>query len=138
MKTTTSKKLELQQFAFTNWGGKRHGAGRKPKGEQAGVSHAKRPQLKRRFPVLVTQRLRHGLPSLRSTAELRVIEAALVASTREEFHVVEFSVQTNHLHLIVEAEDELALSRWLKGLFVRLARRLNQLWRRCGNVFPDR
>src|SRR6185503_8845625 len=42
------------------------------------------------------------------------------------------------LHLIVEAEDERSLSRWMKGLAVRLARALNRIWRRVGNVFPDR
>src|SRR6185503_4257772 len=42
------------------------------------------------------------------------------------------------LHLIVEAEDERSLSRWMKGLAVRLAGALNRMWRRIGNVFPDR
>jgi hypothetical protein len=45
------RQTTLKQF---NWGGKRRGAGRKPKGERAGVSHAKRPELKRERPLLVT------------------------------------------------------------------------------------
>jgi hypothetical protein len=39
------KRARQRGFGFTNWGGKRRGAGRKPKGERAGVSHAKRPRL---------------------------------------------------------------------------------------------
>jgi putative transposase len=49
--------------------------------------------------------------------------------------VVHFSVQGNHLHLIVEAEGKEALSRSMKGLAVRIAVGLNQLIGRRGTVF---
>jgi REP element-mobilizing transposase RayT len=49
-----------------------------------------------------------------------------------------YSVQANHLHLIVEAEDEQALARGMKGLKVRLARKINALVGRKGTVFADR
>jgi len=54
------------------------------------------------------------------------------------FQVVHHSIQSNHLHLIVEAADRRALSRGVQGLLVRIARALNRLWRRCGSVFADR
>ena len=50
------------------------------------------------------------------------------------FRVVHFSLQSNHMHLIVEACDTIALSRGMKGLLVRLARRLNKMWKRRGPV----
>ena len=52
--------------------------------------------------------------------------------------VVHFSVQGNHLHLIVEAEGKEALSKSMKGLAVRIAVGLNQLIGRRGTVFADR
>jgi REP element-mobilizing transposase RayT len=132
------EKSRQTDFAFVRWGGKRRGAGRKPKGEDAGVSHEKRPVLKARFPVLVTMKLRAGLRSLRADAEHAVIRAALRAAAREDFRVAEYSVQSNHLHLVVEAQDARRLSRGMGGLAVRLARRLNGLWKRAGQVFPER
>ena len=42
------------------------------------------------------------------------------------------------LHLVAESSDERALSRGMTGLAVRIARGLNRLWRRVGEVFPDR
>src|SRR5262245_36833549 len=132
-------KAHQREFGFTNWGGKRRGAGRKPKGEHAGVSHTRRPKLSARHPVLVTLRLRDGLPSLRYDEAHAFLERTLVASSeRETFRVIEYSVQTNHLHLIVEANGELALSRGMNGLVSRIARALNKLWRRSGSVFADR
>lgn len=52
--------------------------------------------------------------------------------------VVQFSVQANHLHLIVEARDEAALGQAMKGLAGRLAKAINRRMRRSGVVFPDR
>src|SRR5262245_10499260 len=78
------------------------------------------------------------LPLMRNERTHGVVADALAASTKGDFRVAEYSLQNDHVHLIVEAQDERALSRWLKGLFVRLARALNRLWGRVGNVFPDR
>src|SRR6185503_10018456 len=135
MKTKTRQ----SEFGFTNWGGKRRGAGRKPKGERAGVSHVKRPRLCARHPVLVTMRLCEGLPSLRYDDSHELVRRALVQSSEgDAFRVVEYSVQSNHLHLIVEARDERALSCGMNGLASSLARGFNRLWRRSGKVFSDR
>jgi putative transposase len=126
------------EFAFLRWGGARKGAGRKPEGERAKVSHRTRAPLASRFPVHVTMRLREGLPSLRRASELRALCVAFEGGAqRFGFRLNQYSVQTTHLHLIVEAPDRRALSRGVQGLAVRVARRLNRLWQRKGKVFSD-
>ena len=47
-------------------------------------------------------------------------------------------MQSNHLHLLVESADALALARALKGLAVRLARCINRKVGRRGQVFSER
>ena len=132
-------KQRQTEFGFTNWGGKRPGAGRKPKGERAGVSHAKRPRLRASYPVLVTLRLCEGLPSLRYDDSHEVLKRAFAAGSEGEgFRVVEYSVQSNHVHLLAESRDEQALARGMNGLGVRIARGLNRIWKRMGRVFSDR
>jgi REP element-mobilizing transposase RayT len=49
--------------------------------------------------------------------------------------VVHFSVQRDHLHLIVEASDRRALSRGMQGLSIRVARAANGELGRKGRVF---
>src|SRR5207248_2803658 len=44
----------------------------------------------------------------------------------------------NHLHLIVEADGAEALSRAMQGLAIRMAKRLNAVHGRHGDVFADR
>jgi REP element-mobilizing transposase RayT len=120
-------------------GGRRPGAGRKPAGERAGVSHHGRPEATPRFPVHVTLRTLDHVWNLRSRRSFRVVEAALTAMLGwRDFHVVHFSVQGNHLHFVVEAEDSRALAEGMQGLLVRLAKGLNRMMGRHGKVFADR
>lgn len=103
------------------------------------VSHAPRTRLSRHEPVLVTSRLCAGLPRLRRHEELAALRRSLAAGAeRFGLRLVHFSIQENHLHLLVEVEDERALTRGIKGLLVRIARALNRLWKRKGPVIADR
>jgi len=120
-------------------GGKRPGAGRKPKGLKAGVSHRTRAALAARFPVHVTVRLRPGLPGLRKKRTARFLfDCFFEGCDRFGFRLIQFSVQTNHMHFIAEAKDRRALSRGMQGLLIRIAKRLNKWWVRKGSVFDDR
>lgn len=56
----------------------------------------------------------------------------------DTFRVLHYSVQHDHVHMIVEASDRAAVARALQGLLISIAKRLNWLWRRGGTVFDDR
>jgi len=134
-----SRRPQQQVMGFLRRGGKRPGAGRKPKGEKAGVPHRNRAKLSSRHPVHVTLKLERGLPGLRNKAAYRLLRRAFLgANARDGFRLCEYSVQGNHIHLIVEATDRTVLSRGMQGLGVRVARGLNRLWERTGRVFADR
>ena len=80
-----------------------------------------------------------AIDGLRRRRTYRVVERALAAGSRRDgFRLVQFSVQSNHLHLICEAKDREALSRGLQGLFIRIAKGLNRHLERAGTVFRDR
>jgi REP element-mobilizing transposase RayT len=120
------------------WGGRRTGAGRKPSGPRANVPHTPRAPHDPRHPVHVTLRAVPGLPPLRSEAASGALERALSSSSHDGFRVVHFSVQTDHAHLIVEADSGDQLRSGLNGLTARAARALNRAWRRRGSVWGDR
>ena len=102
------------------------------------VSHKRRPAHAQRFPLQVVLRARPDAPGLRVKEVFRSVRAALAAgAARAGFRLVHFSVQGNHLHLVVEAVDKVALSRGMQGLAVRVARAVNRAARRTGRVFAD-
>ena len=84
-------------------------------------------------------RVAGGRPSLRGAGSFRALKEAFRGG-KERFgiRVTHFSVQGNHLHMLVEAEDAIALTRGMKGLAVRMARGLNKAHGMIGQVFPDR
>jgi len=125
-------------FKFPNtWGGRRKGAGRK-KSKNSGVSHLERDDFNGRNPVHVTMKLLPGLPSLRTEEYFLALLTMFEAAQKDNFRIVHFTVQSNHLHLLVEAEGKVALSRGVTGLAVRASRGLNKLLGRKGTVFADR
>jgi REP element-mobilizing transposase RayT len=126
-------------FVFPTWGGKRAGAGRKPKGERAMVSHLRRPEHRGRHPVLVTVKLLPVAPTFRGKTLVHAVRRALAAGAeRLGMRLVEYVIERDHLHLIVEAEDRRALARGMQGLSVRVARTVNKTLGRRGRVLADR
>ena len=133
----SSKQLTLE---YRLWGGVRAGAGRKPNGESAGVSHSKRPPLPSGYPVHVTSHLCDDLPNLRKWKLYQKLRKVFYAMhDRPGFRIVHFSVQRNHLHLIIEAKGRTALSRGMQSFKIRFANEVNDfLGRKKGTVFADR
>ena len=129
--------IQLELHART-WGGKRPGAGRKPSGLQVGVPHRTRPPHHARHPLHVTLRVQRGLPSLRTDAVFAAVRRGLAQASRGGLRVLQFSVQSDHVHLLVEALDVCVLSRGLQGLAIRIAKGLNRVLRRRGRVWGDR
>src|SRR3989454_4719395 len=131
------KPIQLELRPRT-WGGKRPGAGRKPSGRKVGVPHQCRPLHHARHPLHVTLRARQGLPSLRTDAAFPALQKGLAQASRSGLRILQFSIQNDHVHLIVEAVDRHALSRGVQGLAIRIAKRLNRVLGRRGRVWADR
>jgi putative transposase len=124
------------------------GSGRKPTRRGTWVKHRPRPWHDGNHPVHVTLKVRRGIPNLRGFKLAKVIgtglrvaassESAKKAERRRTFRVIHFSIQPNHLHLIVEASSKTALARGMQGLASGLARRVNRKLHRRGALFADR
>ena len=133
-------------------GGKRRGAGRKPKGERAGAPHKRRPQVKPYHAVHVVLRVTADVGSLRKRHMYQALRQATITTASRErhdernnaFRIVHISLQHDHVHLIVEADHKLALSRGMQGFQISAAKHVNRIVskrrgeRRRGSVFPDR
>ena len=79
-----------------------------------------------------------GVPSLRRQAIWPAVRDAIRRSNRASFRIVHFSVQSDHLHLIAEADSPAARRRGLWGLAVRTAKAINRRAGRKGRVWSDR
>ena len=91
------------------------------------------------LPVHVTVRMCPHVYQLRARRCLRPLRDAFSRSReRQGFRLTHYSIQGNHLHLLVEARDQDVLRRGITGLNVRVAHRLNALMGRRGQVVSER
>jgi REP element-mobilizing transposase RayT len=133
----------VQQELFRR-GGKRRGAGRKPKGARAGERHGARPEFKSYHPLHVVMRVVPEVGSLRRRKMYKALrDATITAALRERFRIVHISLQRSHVHMLVEAEHKAALGRGMQGFQLSAARHINTVLgdgvrRRRGRVFADR
>ncbi|MDB4936760.1 MAG: hypothetical protein JWP87_3732 [Labilithrix sp.] len=123
-------------------GGPRPGSGRKPADPTArkNVVHRTRPAHDADYPVHVTMRRAKGLPSFRAERVRRVLENAVRNTRRDGFRITHYSMQADHIHILVEADDPTALTNGMRSFSVRIAMRLNAriLGRPRGRVWGDR
>jgi REP element-mobilizing transposase RayT len=104
------------------------------------MPHRVRPWHDANVPVHVTLRVKSGLASLRSFDVAAAIGASFkrLAKKADGFRVIEFSLQVDHAHLIVEARDRMALSAGVKGVSIRIAKAVNGVMGRRGTVVHER
>ncbi len=128
--------VQLELAKTAGWGGRRKGAGRKRRTRLQ--SHVQRPVHKESYPLHVTLRaIGHGLRKARVREQFN---GALVRlrKRREDFRVLQYSLQDNHLHMIVEASDKETLSRGMQGFASALGRVINRALGRKGALWADR
>lgn len=139
--TSRQLSLELEPESTCGWGGKRAGSGRKlaAVGRRA-VPHVTREPHAARFPIHVTLRARNDVEplDLRTSAALRALYGCVERATQRGRQITEFSLQTNHLHLIMEARDREELTETVRGLASTTARSFNRCLGRAGGLWQDR
>lgn len=120
-------------------GGARKNAGRKAAVHRKGFEvHGVRPDLNRNHPVHIVMRAKPNAPRFRQERISRAIRRRIASAARRGFQIIHFSIQQNHLHLVVEAEDRKLLWRGIQRLAQRLAWDINALTHRHGSLWRDR
>jgi REP element-mobilizing transposase RayT len=131
------KKSKQLEFRKTNgWGGRRKGAGRK--NLSGTVAHAPREKIDFKNPLLITMKLRPGLSGLRTKHLYDRFTAALLKAKAKGLRVLHFSIQGNHVHLLVECVDNLALGAGMNSFGTSFAKAVRKKMGGKGKVFDGR
>ena len=113
--------------------------GRPPGKGKRPVPHRARVQFVRALPIHVRLRVRKDIPRLRTGRLAGAVRRALIGGKRKPgFRICQFSLQSNHVHLICEANHHEALSRGMQGFCIRFAKQINRKLKRRGSVLLER
>jgi REP element-mobilizing transposase RayT len=123
-------------MVFRTWGGARRCAGRKQVNARKSEPHRKREELNAIHPVHVILRVARDVGATRKHYIYEAIRrATFKVLGRAEFRICHLSIQNTHVHLLVEAADEMALARGMQSFQISAARRINfAISRRRGEV----
>src|SRR5215510_6843908 len=97
-------------------GGKRKGAGRPKRGPRASERHKRRERFRASEPQHVVLRAAAAVGRLRKRHIYMALRDAMITTfPRENLRIVHISIQSNHIHLLVEASDRKALATGMQG-----------------------
>ena len=99
-------------------GGRRPGSGRKRK-HSPGVAHREREKVSSRFPLHINFKVRI---SIRNKSCLAVLKKAIKNARSHGLRIIHFSLQSNHVHLLIEACDNAVLTKGMRSLTISFAK----------------
>lgn len=99
-------------------GGRREGSGRR-RIHSKGVAHRIREKVNYRTPLHINFKYR---TSIKNKQCLKLLKRAIVNARSHGLRINHFSMQSNHIHLIVEAESNEILTRGMRSLTITFAK----------------
>lgn len=103
-------------------GGKRPGSGRK-RIHSKGVAHRTREKVTKHRPVHINFKYK---TSIRNKDCLRLLKRAIVNARKFGLRITHFSLQSNHIHIIAEADSNTILTAGMRSLTITFAKGLNK------------
>jgi REP element-mobilizing transposase RayT len=101
--------------------------------------HRRRPSFRNPSPLLITVRVCPHVWNLRQKkAYRRLVHILDIACEKFDTRIIQYIVLGNHIHLLIESKDRVQLGRAMKGLDVRIAKEMNDLMGRHGQVIDHR
>jgi REP element-mobilizing transposase RayT len=106
----------------SKWGGIRENSGR-PRRKSKGVSHSVREKVSSRTPLHINFRYSEHV---RNKETLKILKKAIQNARKHGLIVLQYSFQSNHVHLIVEAANNKVLTKAMRSLTITFAKTLNR------------
>lgn len=112
----------MKQTEFAYWGGRRKKAGRKRIHSQ-GVAHRKREKVTRHTPTHINMKYK---AQIRNKEFLPILKRAILNGRRKGLRVLHYSVQSNYIHFIIEADSNRILESGMRSLTVTIVKGINK------------
>jgi REP element-mobilizing transposase RayT len=113
------------------------GAGR-PAIHDVGIRHRERPKLTRLSSLHLTVKINRIKADLKNKSTLKVLKRAICNARKKGLRVVHFSLEYDHIHLLIESPNNSTLGRGMQSLGVTMARGINLFKKSEGGVYKHR
>ncbi len=115
----------------------RKGAGR-PAINDAGIRHTPRPLITRRASLHLTVKVKRNKADIKNKAVLAILKRAILNARLKGLRVIHYTLEYDHVHLLIEADNNKILGKGMQAFGVTLAKAINRLWKLKGEVYKHR
>lgn len=115
----------------------RKGGGRRPKHDK-GIRHIKRPEIKRLTSLHLTVKILKDKAGIKNKQTLALLKHAILKARKKGLRIIHFTLEYDHVHLLVEANDNEVLGRGMMVFGVTMAKGINRLKSIKGTVYKHR
>ncbi|WP_408096125.1 transposase [Peredibacter sp. HCB2-198] len=113
--------LKLNIYKGTR-GGRRPGSGRK-RIHSRGVAHRTREKVNGKTPLHINFRVK---TSIRNKECLKILKKAIKNARSQGIRILHFSLESNHVHLIIEATSNQILTKGMRSFTITFAKGINK------------
>lgn len=113
------------------------GAGR-PVIHDPGIRHTERPKISKPTSLHLTVKIKRIKADLKNKSILRILKRAIVNARKQGLRVIHYSLEYDHVHLLIEAENNHILGKGMQAFGVTFSKAINRLKNVNGGVYKHR
>jgi REP element-mobilizing transposase RayT len=113
------------------------GAGRKPLHDKA-IRHSVRPKFNKPRSLHLTLKVRSNKADIQSKKILKALHHAIRRARLKNLKIIHYSLEYNHVHLLVEASSHQVLHSGMQALGISLSKAINKIKKQAGTVYKHR
>ncbi|MBC7430062.1 MAG: transposase [Bacteriovorax sp.] len=121
------------QLSLTNF--KRAG---RPAINDRGIRHIRRDRITKPTSMHLTIKVREYKADIKSKRILRALHHAIIRARLKKLKVIHYTLEYNHVHLLVEASDHKVMHRGMQALGISLSKSINKIKCLKGTVYKHR
>jgi REP element-mobilizing transposase RayT len=122
-----------QQLSFIN----SKGAGR-PAINDPGIRHRERPILTKPTSLHLTVKILRAKAKLKNKIILSILKRSIMNARKKGLRVIHYSLEYDHIHLLIEADDNFILGKGMQAFGVTFSKALNRMRKMRGAVYKHR
>lgn len=112
-------------------------AGRPPKNDP-GIRHRGRETLLKTSSLHLTVKVDRNKADIKSKPILQILKRSILRARKQGLKVLHFTLEWDHVHLLIEADNNLELGKGMQAFGVTFAKGINKIKKNSGKVYKHR
>lgn len=103
-----------------------------------GIRHISRPKVFRPTPLHLTIKVRSNKADIQNKIILKSLHRAIIRARLKGLKIIHYSLEYNHVHLLVEAKNNLVLHKGMQAFGITFSKAINKFKKVKGAVYKHR